>query len=374
MIATPASPSAGESDVARGPLRRIVDFRSLPLGTGTRGPIVGARCGHEVLECGHVRLPREDMIGPTNAVRRRCRACADGEPPHVEIEPGRGAVSDYLATPPVHPCLECGSIYCECPVSIGDHTTTVDMWKVKFAIAEARIAEQAERIAQLEAHEMRLHECRLADQQRIAELEYIEMWAHLSGLDIKDAEERANNVMCQLLDGLLYSRAAILNNRDQIRRYLVDQFKEQAARIAELTRELAETENALATFNDAYQEQGTHIAELETEQHEDHCLRESMADKLTRIANVVKGPPPPLTLHSWHDLPEVVEKRLVELKEQFEFLQRDFRVEHLGNQRGQQRIAELCYTLQIVRDYLRTGKWDQKDGVDNVISTVLEKK
>lgn len=56
------------------------------------------------------------------------------------------------------------------------------------------------------------------------------------------------------------------------------------------------------------------IAELEAEVEEDHSLRESMADKLTRIANIVKGQPPPLTLHSWHDLPEVVERALLDKK------------------------------------------------------------
>lgn len=30
----------------------------------------------EVLECGHRQHPRTDMIGETNAVRRRCQKCA----------------------------------------------------------------------------------------------------------------------------------------------------------------------------------------------------------------------------------------------------------------------------------------------------------
>lgn len=35
----------------------------------------------EVLECGHKQPVRNDMIGPTNAYRRRCRRCAAAAPP-----------------------------------------------------------------------------------------------------------------------------------------------------------------------------------------------------------------------------------------------------------------------------------------------------
>jgi hypothetical protein len=35
----------------------------------------------EVLECGHDQPPVCDLIGETNAVRRRCRKCRDGKPP-----------------------------------------------------------------------------------------------------------------------------------------------------------------------------------------------------------------------------------------------------------------------------------------------------
>jgi hypothetical protein len=52
------------------------------------------------------------------------------------------------------------------------------------------------------------------------------------------------------------------------------------------------------------------INELMLEADECARLRESMADKLTRTANALKGPPPPDTLHSWHDLPEVAAKAL----------------------------------------------------------------
>jgi hypothetical protein len=33
----------------------------------------------EVLECGHKQPQRQDMIGPTNAYRRRCAPCGKGK-------------------------------------------------------------------------------------------------------------------------------------------------------------------------------------------------------------------------------------------------------------------------------------------------------
>lgn len=38
----------------------------------------------EVLECGHCQPERHDLIGPTNAVRRRCAKCKRGAPPDVQ--------------------------------------------------------------------------------------------------------------------------------------------------------------------------------------------------------------------------------------------------------------------------------------------------
>lgn len=43
---------------------------------------------------------------------------------------------------------------------------------------------------------------------------------------------------------------------------------------------------------------------------EDRALCDKLSDILTRTANVLKGEPKPLHLHSWHDLPEVA-RRLV---------------------------------------------------------------
>lgn len=46
------------------------------------------------------------------------------------------------------------------------------------------------------------------------------------------------------------------------------------------------------------------VAELEAERDDDDALRERMSDILKRTAIALRGPEPPLTAWSWHDLPE----------------------------------------------------------------------
>lgn len=46
------------------------------------------------------------------------------------------------------------------------------------------------------------------------------------------------------------------------------------------------------------------VAELEAERADDDALRERMSDILKRTAIALRGPEPPLTAWSWHDLPE----------------------------------------------------------------------
>jgi hypothetical protein len=41
----------------------------------------------EALECGHLQLPKSDLIGETVAVRRRCRHCKAGRPVHFTGSP-----------------------------------------------------------------------------------------------------------------------------------------------------------------------------------------------------------------------------------------------------------------------------------------------
>ena len=50
------------------------------------------------------------------------------------------------------------------------------------------------------------------------------------------------------------------------------------------------------------------VAELRNELHESDLLRERMDRLLTRTACALKGDPAELSMHSWHDLPEVAER------------------------------------------------------------------
>lgn len=57
-------PRGGVSKLLKKPLRKIVQrFRG----------------GIEKLECGHEQLEVSDLMGPTDAIRRRCRYCPDQE-------------------------------------------------------------------------------------------------------------------------------------------------------------------------------------------------------------------------------------------------------------------------------------------------------
>lgn len=58
--------TGGKGNQRTGPLRRIVDH----VYTAEWPNLL-----QELLECGHTQLPVRDLIGETNAVRRRCRQC-----------------------------------------------------------------------------------------------------------------------------------------------------------------------------------------------------------------------------------------------------------------------------------------------------------
>ena len=49
------------------------------------------------------------------------------------------------------------------------------------------------------------------------------------------------------------------------------------------------------------------IEALKRELREGEDLRERLSDILTRSVNAIRGEPEPLSLHSWHDLPELIE-------------------------------------------------------------------
>lgn len=76
--------------------------------------------------------------------------------------------------------------------------------------------------------------------------------------------------------------------------------KELAARLRQY--DLSPTVQSEAA--DLIASQAARIAELEADAAECYVLREKMAGLLTGVANALRGAPPPLTLWSWHDLPE----------------------------------------------------------------------
>lgn len=66
-----ATPTRRQKAAAQ-PLRRVL------------GLVTVGRLQHELYECGHTRLPKQDMIGRTNARRRRCAKCARGQEPEPQ--------------------------------------------------------------------------------------------------------------------------------------------------------------------------------------------------------------------------------------------------------------------------------------------------
>lgn len=56
------------------------------------------------------------------------------------------------------------------------------------------------------------------------------------------------------------------------------------------------------------------IAELRAEVDEDDRLRGRLEEILTETAAALKGPPPPLTMHDWSDLPAVAREMRGELE------------------------------------------------------------
>jgi hypothetical protein len=69
---------------------------------------------------------------------------------------------------------------------------------------------------------------------------------------------------------------------------------------------LADTQAAAAAHDARVRAEGA------AESNEDDALRDRMADLLTRTAAALKGPPKPLHLHDWADLPDVATKVVAE--------------------------------------------------------------
>lgn len=70
----------------RDPLRQVIGHTSMvpPWAPDIIDRIHGIPVPLEILECGHLTLPRSDYAGATHAQRRRCDHCAAGRPPHLE--------------------------------------------------------------------------------------------------------------------------------------------------------------------------------------------------------------------------------------------------------------------------------------------------
>ena len=60
-------------------------------------------------------------------------------------------------------------------------------------------------------------------------------------------------------------------------------------------------------FKDGAASRDAEIEALKRELREGEDLRERLSDILTRSVNAIRGEPEPLSLHSWHDLPELIE-------------------------------------------------------------------
>ncbi len=70
----------------RGPRPRSNGAKSGPL----RKIVGNCSVGYammEDLECGHLQMPKRDLMGETNAVRRRCIHCKSNRAPHFTGEP-----------------------------------------------------------------------------------------------------------------------------------------------------------------------------------------------------------------------------------------------------------------------------------------------
>lgn len=75
----------------KGPLRRVLFRAMLPVDddeirTSARQGRAPVEIPFEVYECGHKAVQKSDIIGPTNAARRRCRQCRDGKPPSASLK------------------------------------------------------------------------------------------------------------------------------------------------------------------------------------------------------------------------------------------------------------------------------------------------
>lgn len=78
------------------PLRKIIGWAVLTL-EGTTTEIE-----HEVYECGHVALQKQDIYGQTNAKSRRCSKRRLGKPPRLNNEEVDQIRIKYIGHPAIY--------------------------------------------------------------------------------------------------------------------------------------------------------------------------------------------------------------------------------------------------------------------------------
>ena len=107
----------------------------------------------------------------------------------------------------------------------------------------------------------------------------------------------------------------------------------------------------LARKSDAIQRLWRERDEARAEADECHDVRERMSALLTATANALKGPPPPLTLHDWSDLPGLAEA-LKKDAERYRWLreQNDWYCEPRIDEGDGTRWELMCYSPQRIED------------------------
>ena len=82
----------------------------------------------------------------------------------------------------------------------------------------------------------------------------------------------------------------------------IDELRAKLADVTEQTRQILLHRDHILEVNGRLTEK---LAELEQEAAEEDALRERLSELLTKSVNAIRGEPAELSLHSWHDLPEL---------------------------------------------------------------------
>ena len=145
------------------------------------------------------------------------------------------------------------------------------------------------------------------------------------------------------------------------------------ARVRELEAQLSATEAEARTALDALHKR-CDAAEAQTAAAE--TLAAKLGDLLRATADALKGPPPPLGLHSTHDLPEVAAemRRRDELSSAIVGLNESIKEQHIERARALDRFrGQACYVANVARRLLPTLDTHGADGwpLDRVAADAL---